>query len=322
MKAILAGKDEKLCWEQQPDPAVPKGYVMLDVKAAGVNRADLLQRKGLYPPPPGASEILGLELAGEIIEINGNTHWQQGQRAMALVPGGAYASKAVVPVGMLLPIPSQFSYAEAAAIPEAILTSYLNLVTIGKLKAGETVLIHAGAGGIGSTAIQLATALKAKVITTAGTDEKLVFCRELGADIAINYHEPEFEQKLKNAAAEGIDLVFDTVGGSRYGSLHPRLLNKYGRWIIIGLLAGRNAEIDLGQILIKNIIISGSTLRSRPQVEKEGLIANIQKEVIQLYKIGVIRPVLDKVFPIEEAETAHEYMQSGKAQGKIVLAIS
>ena len=319
MFAMLIKKDKNLSWEQVPDPTIRKGEALINVKAAGVNRADILQLKGLYLPPEGASKILGLELSGEIVEIK-SSEWEIGDRVMVLVTGGAYATEAVVPIDMLLPIPSNFSFEEAATIPEAIYTSYLNLVVEGKLQKGETVLIHSGAGGVGSTAIQLAKSLGATVIATCGSEEKIKFCKSVGADVVVNYKEVNLENKLKEIHPEGYDLVFDTIGGE-YTNLHVNLLKTNGRWILIGLLGGIEAKIDFSKFLTKNILLKSSTLRNKPLSFKVNLTNQIKKNILPLYNTGKIRPVVDKIYPIEKAEEAHKFMEENRVKGKIVLKI-
>jgi putative PIG3 family NAD(P)H quinone oxidoreductase len=318
----IQGEGEKLSWRQRSTPPVPEGYALIDVEAAGVNRADLLQRKGLYPPPEGASDILGLELAGEVAEINGeNTEWEEGDRVMTLVPGGAYATQAVVPLTLLLPIPDNWSFTEAAAVPEAIYTSYYNLIELGNLSEGEQVLIHAGAGGIGTTALQLAKQWQTRVCVTAGTDEKINFCKELGADAGVNYTKKESEQRLREALSQGVDVILDPVGGSHYVSLHLELLNPKGRWQLIGLLGGLKGEVHWAKILQKNLKIQGATLRDRPLLTKQQLTHQIRTYIWPWYEKGLLQPVVDRVFLVKEVGKAHKYMKANKVKGKIVLQV-
>lgn len=319
MYAVQIKENGKLIWEKTEDPILKNGEALIEVKAVGVNRADILQRKGLYPPPKGASEILGLELSGRILELKGNSKWQIDDNIMILVGGGAYATKAAVPIDMLLPVPSTYGYEEAAAIPESLYTSYLNLIIEGELKKNETVLIHSAAGGIGSTAIQLAKSTGAKVVATCGSEEKIKFCRSLGADFVVNYKEADFENNLKEIQPEGFDLIFDTVGSNEYAKMHVNLLKPNGRWILIGLLGGIKAEINFADLLRKNILLKGSTLRNKPLAFKINLTNHIAKTFLPLYELGKMKSVISKVFPIQEAEAAHQYMLENKVKGKIVL---
>lgn len=319
---VIQVEDEKLSWSEVPPLERQQQHALMRVKATGVNRADLLQRKGLYPPPSGASEVLGLEISGIIEELPKDAEgWQIGDRVMALLSGGGYATHATVPMGMLLPVPDAWSFPEAASVPEALYTSYINLITEGQLQGGQAVLIHAGAGGIGSTAIQLAKQFGASVVATASSEEKLEFCRSLGADAAVNYKHENLVEALTQQGPNGFDLIFDTVGGQRYTTLHPKLLKKYGRWIIIGLLGGRKAEINFALVLQKNLRIIGSTLRSRPEELKKQLTREIREKVLPFYEEGQLKPVLDQVFPISQVEEAHFYMAKDQSKGKVVLQV-
>lgn len=317
------GNTGKPVWAETETPDLKDGEALVAVKAAGVNRADILQKKGLYPPPEGASDILGLELAGEIEDIRGNPgNWMPGDRVMALVPGGAYASMAVVPVEMLLPVPKELDINVAASIPEALYTAYVNLFAEGKLQKYQQVLIHSGAGGVGSTAIQLAKNQNANVVATCGDDQKLEFCRALGADQVVNYRkEDNLELRLQEIAGDGFDLVLDTVGSTAYASMHLNLLKPGGRWILIGLLGGKKVELDPGKFLFKNILFKGSTLRNKSLHTKIHITKHIRDYVLPGYEKGEIKPVVDKEFDIREMEKAHQYMIDNNVRGKIILEI-
>lgn len=323
MHAIqVANEGQTLAWQQVSDPDFQDHEVLLSVKAAGVNRADILQSKGLYPPPQGASEILGLELAG-VVEFVGKAvkSRQPGDPVMALVPGGAYAEKAVVPESMLLPIPKDWSYEKAAALPEALYTAYLNLMIEGNLKPHERVLIHSAAGGIGSIAIQLAKWQEAEVAACTGSADKLEFCKQLGADHGLNRKSSPLKDQLHEIWPEGCRLVLDTIGNSEYAELHTKMLAHKGRWLLIGLLGGTKAEINMARVLSKNLMLKGSTLRNKPLSEKSTITQSIKNEVWPAIEQGLIVPVLDQVFPISEAKAAHEYMAENQVMGKVVLKV-
>ncbi len=325
MYAIQQNKEgTNISWEEVEDPKLESGYAILRVSAAGVNRADILQRKGLYPPPKGASEILGLEVAGTIEQLasNGAHHqWKEGERVMALIPGGAYAEKVAVPISLLLPIPDALSFSEAAAIPEALYTAYLNLILEAELQQGETLLIHAAAGGIGSTAVQIAKLYGAYVVGTVGTDQKAQFIRELGAHHALNYKDGNLKERLQEVAPGGYHLILDPIGSPDYTKMHENLINYKGRWLLIGLLGGMKVELNLAKVLTKNVMLKGSTLRNKPLEAKIELTQKIRDSVLNYYQTGDLKPVLDQYFPIQEAEKAHHYMQSNKAMGKVVLEV-
>lgn len=326
MYAIQQNKEGTiLSWEEVEEPKLEPGHAILNVQAAGVNRADILQRKGLYPPPQGASEILGLEVAGTIEQIasNGSQHQRkEGDPVMALLPGGAYAEKVAVPISMLLPIPEKLSYTKAAAIPEALYTSYLNLILEAGLQQGETLLIHAAAGGIGSTAIQIAKLYGADVVATVGTDEKAQWVRQLGADRAINYKDGQLETRLKEVGQAGYDVIFDPIGSPDYAKMHQNLLNYRGRWLLIGLLGGMKVELNLAKVLTKNLMLKGSTLRNKPLEAKIAVTQKIRDSVLDYYRNGGLKPVVDQSFPIQDAEKAHHYMQSNQVQGKVILEMT
>lgn len=296
---------------QRPVPVPAPGEVLIRVHAAGVNRPDLLQRLGKYPPPPGVTDIPGLEVAG----IREDT----GAEVCALLAGGGYAEYAVAPEGQCLPVPKGLSMAEAAALPETVFTVWNNLFLRGGLKAGETALIHGGASGIGTTAIQMAKAFGARVIVTAGTEEKCAACRDLGADLAVNYKTSDFVNEIKKFC-DGVDVVLDMVGGN-YVSRSIEIMSPDGRHVSIAFLNGAKAEIDIRQVMQKRLTFTGSTLRNRPVAEKAALARDIREKVWPLVEAGKIRPVIFATFPLDQAAAAHEALEKGDHAGKIVLEI-
>lgn len=312
------GGPEVLAWSEVPDPVLKEGEVLVDVAATAVNRADVAQRQGNYAPPPGASEYPGLECSGTIVEVGpGVEGGSVGDRVCALLSGGGYAERVAVPAGQLLPIPHGMDLLEAAALPEVACTVWSNLVMVGRLKAGETVLLHGGGSGIGTFAIQFARALGARVAVTAGSDEKLERCRELGAEITINYRTEDFTERMR--AEGGADVVLDIMGGS-YLDANLRSLATNGRLVIIGLMGGRRSEIDLGRMLAKRLSVQATTLRSRPAVEKAEIVSGVLEHVWPLVEKGTIRPVVDRTVPLRDAAEAHRVMESSAHTGKILLA--
>jgi tumor protein p53-inducible protein 3 len=322
VKAILfdtPGAPDVLYYGDAPDPQPGEGELLVRVHATALNRADLLQRQGQYPPPPGASPILGLELAGEVVQ--GAGEWQRGDRVMAVVTGGAYAELAAVPAGMAIRIPDNLSYEQAAAIPEAFLTAYLNLFTLGRLQAGETVLIHAGASGVGTAAIQLARAAGARVFVTTGTPEKLDFCQELGAALAINYKTESFKERaLKETDGRGVDVILDFVGAP-YWNDNLSALAIGGRLMLIGSMGGMKGDLSLGAIMPKSLTISGTTLRRTPLDKKIALTQAFAEFALPRFASGELRPIIDTVYPLQEAATAHQRMHDNVNIGKIVLRV-
>lgn len=316
MRAILI-QSGVLSWIEQQDPLCLPDHVLLEVIAAGVNRADLLQRLGMYPPPSGVTEVPGLECAGL---VKGSSLVPAG-RYMALVPGGAYAEKVAVPRGMLIPVPAGLSWEEAACLPEAVYTAYLNLIKLGGLRRGETVWITSGSSGVGSLAIQLAKAFGARVIATAGSPDKVARCLTLGAEYCVNHRSQHTIESVKEAAGDsGVDLILDMIGGE-YLNDRLRVLNRGGRMILIGLLGGTKGRLDHSLVLGRNLSITGSTLRDRSIEEKIDLTKEIQAKVMPWILDGRLVPVLDSVFPIEEVSKAHDRMQKNEHFGKIVLRI-
>jgi putative PIG3 family NAD(P)H quinone oxidoreductase len=313
------GGADVLTLGEAPNPTVGDDEVLVRVHAAGVNRADILQRTGNYNPPPGASSILGLELAGEVASAAAN--WRIGDRVMAVVTGGGYAEFASVPASMLMPIPEKLSYEQAAAIPEAFLTAYLNLFWLGKLQAGQSVLIHAGGSGVGTAAIQLARVAGARVLVTAGAADKLQRCRELGADVTINYKVESFADRVLEATGgAGVNLVLDFIGAP-YWNDNLRVLSRGGRLAIIGLLGGTRADLDVGAILRQSLTVTGTTLRPMPLEQKSILTQEFVEFALQHFDNGELVPVLDTIFMLAEAANAHRMMEANRNTGKIVLRI-
>jgi putative PIG3 family NAD(P)H quinone oxidoreductase len=322
MKAIIfdgPGDPDVLRYADAPDPQPSEGELLVRIHATAVNRADLLQRRGGYAPPPGASPIQGLELAGEVLEPAGEG--RAGDRVMAVVTGGAYAELAAVPAGMAMRIPERFSYQEAAAIPEAFLTAYLNMFTLGRLQPGEAALIHAGASGVGTAAIQLARAAGSRAFATAGTDEKLMLCRELGAELAINYkHEPFQERVAAATGGRGADVVLDFVGAP-YWEANMAALAPGGRLMLIGFLGGSRGQLDLGMIMSKSLTVAGTTLRRTPLPQKVALTQAFSEFALSRFERGELRPVIDRVLPLAQAAEAHSALEANSNAGKVVLSV-
>ena len=324
MKAIVfdtPGDADVLRYADVPQPQAGDGELLVKVYAAALNRADLLQRRGGYNPPPGASSILGLEVAGEVVQSAGD--WQVGDRVMAVITGGGYAEYAVVPVGMAMAIPDNFDDVQAACIPEAYLTAYLNLFHLGQLKTGDSVLIHAGGSGVGTAAIQLARESGASAIfTTASNDEKLNACRELGATVTINYKTQDFaDVVLSHTDKRGVDIVLDFIGAT-YWNANLKALARHGRLMIIGLMGGVKGDLEVGSILRKSLTVTGTTLRPMPLPQKTMLTSQFIEFAHERLANGALLPVLDKTFPLKDAAEAHRYMESNANTGKIVLTMA
>jgi len=323
MKAIVVNKSDDLPvleWREVADPAYGPEDVLVEVRATAVNRADLLQARGLYPPPPGESAILGLEMAG-VIAARGDAveGWRIGDRVLALLPGGGYAQQAAVHHRMLIGLPDNWSFSEGAAVPEVWLTAFVNLFKEGALQGGQSVLIHAGASGVGTAGIQMARAAGATVYVTAGTDSKLARCRELGAELAIHYKEQDFSEAVLTASqGKGVDLILDPVGGA-YLDRNLNCLKENGRLVNIGLLGGRIAEMNLGALLGKSLRVIGSRLRSRPLEEKIQITREFKMRFWPLLENGRLCPVIDRVFRIEQADAAHDYVKHNRNIGKVIL---
>jgi putative PIG3 family NAD(P)H quinone oxidoreductase len=307
---------ERPLWHPGP------GEVLIRVFAAGVNRPDVLQRRGMYPPPPGASDIPGLEVAGEIETTgDGVTEWRGGDRVCALVSGGGYAEYCVAPAPQCLPIPKGMDPVAAAALPETFFTVWTNVFDRGRLQAGETALFHGGASGIGTTAIQLAAARGARVFATAGSDEKCRACEDLGAERCINYHTEDFVEVVNTITdGRGVDLILDIIGGD-YAPRNLAALAQDGRLVQIGLMGGTTATVDLNRIMRRRLTITGSTLRPRSVEEKGDIATALLDQVWPLLDEGRVRPVVYRTFPLREAAEAHRLMESGEHIGKIVLVV-
>jgi putative PIG3 family NAD(P)H quinone oxidoreductase len=325
MRAVVAtepGGPEVLTVTDLDDPAPGPGEVVLDVAAAGLNRADLLQRQGFYPPPPGASEVIGMECSGTVAALGeGVTGWSVGDEVCALLAGGGYAEKVAVPAGQLMPLPAGVGLVEAAALPEVACTVWSNLVMAARMQPGETLLVHGGAGGIGSFAIQLAAELGVTVLTTAGTAEKRDFCRALGADVAIDYHEEDFVAVAQERG--GVDVLLDNMGAT-YLARNVDALADGGRLTIIGLQGGTKAELDINALMRKRASVIGTTLRSRPTDGPRGkaaICAEVVEHVWPLVASGAIRPIIDRTYPLDQAGAAHERMTSGEHTGKLLLTV-
>lgn len=326
MKAIVvkgSSQAPELVWETVPDVDFGPDEVLVAVKATAVNRADLLQARGGYNPPEGAPAILGLEMAGVIAAVGEDVdeEWHVGDRVCALLPGGGYAELVNVPAEMLLRLPDEWRFAQGTAVPEVWYTAFVNLFLEGDLQAGETVLIHAGASGVGTAAIQLARAAEATVFITAGSEEKLIECRQLGADLAINYKEESFLEKVLAATNnKGVNLILDPVGGS-YLDANIKALARYGRLVNIGLLGGPRGEINMGLVLRNRLHIVGSTLRSRSPAEKIKITRQFESSYWPLLRSGELKPIIDTTFPIEQAQQAHAYVAQNKNIGKVILLV-
>jgi NADPH2:quinone reductase len=315
-----------LTWNEVPDPRPGDGEVLLDVAASAVNRADLLQRQGHYPPPKGASDILGLECSGTVAAVGaGVSGWQVGDEVCALLAGGGYAQRVVVPAAQLMPVPDGVDLVAAAGLPEVACTVWSNVVMLAGLSSGETLLVHGGAGGIGTHAIQVGKALGATVAVTAGSAERLAKCRELGADITINYREQDFVEELRKATdRRGADVVLDNMG-AEYLKRNVSVLATGGRLSIIGMQGGRTGDLDVGQLLAKRASVSATGLRMRPvhgPGSKQEIVADVTGRLWPLVATGKVRPVIGQVLPMEQAAEAHRVVEAGSVVGKVLLRTS
>lgn len=313
-----------LCVVDIETPAPKAGEVLIEVAYAGVNRPDLLQRKGAYPPPPGASPHMGLEVSGKIKAVGSAvTQWKVGEQVCALTPGGGYAQAVIAPAGHCFPVPKGLSLLQAAALPETYMTVWANLIERGRLRAGETVLIHGGSSGIGVTAIQIAKWAGAKVFATVGSEEKAKACKALGADLVINYKTEDWAAVMKEAVkpAKGVQVVLDMVGGP-YIEKNLRSLEPEGRLVQIAFLQGANLEIDLQPIMMKRLTITGSTLRARSDEEKARIALSLRHALWPELTAGRLLPVIHSVFPLQEVGKAHDLMESSAHVGKIMLKVS
>jgi tumor protein p53-inducible protein 3 len=325
MQAVIVrapGGPEQLELGQVPVPQLEPGCIEIDVVASALNRADLLQRRGAYPPPKGASQILGLECAGVVRAVLGDVGGLEvGDRVMALVAGGGYAARAVVPAGQVLRIPSGLSFIEAAAIPEAFLTASEALFSTGGLVAGEWVLIHAAAGGVGSAAVQLARSVGAHVAACVGSSDKAAWLGRLGADLVINYKEQDFAALcLEATAGRGVDVVLDFIGAA-YAERHQRCLAEAGRWVVLGMLGGSEAKLDLRRVLQRRLRVAGLVMRSRSLGDKRAIVERFRQRFLDGFERGLFSPQIDRVYPLSQVRAAHERMEKNENLGKIVLSI-
>ena len=325
MRAVTcsgAGDVNVMSVSELPDPQPAAGEVVLDVVATAINRADLLQRRGQYPPPPGASDVLGLECSGRIASLGeGVESWSVGDEVCALLAGGGYASKVAVPAGQLAPVPDGVDLVTAAALPEVAATVWSTVFMGAGLQRGETLLVHGGAGGIGTMAIQLAAALGARVATTAGSADKLQRCAQLGADVLVNYREQDFVEVVRTATdGHGADVVLDNMGAS-YLARNLEVLAVGGRLVVIGLQGGATAEIDLGRLLRKRAAVLAATLRARPLAEKATIVASVVEHVWPLVADGVVKPVVHDRLPLESVREAHRLVEDSGHVGKVLLTV-
>lgn len=325
MRAVVVtepGGPEALQLVDLPDPEPGPGEVVLDVAATAVNRADLLQRRGFYPPPPGASDVLGLECSGTVAAVGeGVTGWHVGDQVCALLAGGGYATRVAVPAGQLMPVPDGVDLVTAAALPEVATTVWSNVFLVANLQPGETFLVHGGAGGIGTFAIQLAHAIGARVLTTAGSEANRAACRELGAEVAIDYREEDFVAVVREVTSGvGADVILDNMGAA-YLARNVETLATGGRLVVIGLQGGTRAELDLAALLAKRAAVIATSLRARPLEEKAAICAAVAEHVWPLVADGAVRPVVHASLPLSAVRAAHEQMETGGHLGKIILTV-
>jgi putative PIG3 family NAD(P)H quinone oxidoreductase len=317
-----AGGPEVLRWQPVPDPACGPDEVVVAVAASAVNRADLLQRQGAYPPPAGSPAWPGLECSGTIVDVGTDVQgWRPGDEVCALLTGGGYAEKVAVPAGQLLPVPAGVDLVTAAGLPEVMCTVWSNVVMRAGLRSGEVLLVHGGAGGIGTAAIQIGVALGATVAVTAGSSAKLARCADLGASILVNYREDDFVGAVKVATGgHGADVVLDIIG-AKYLASNVAVLATGGRLVVIGLQGGRRAELDLSALMSKRASISATTLRARPTAEKAAIVAAVREHVWPMIESGAVTPVIDHVVPMRDAAAAHRAVEAGENIGKVLLAL-
>ena len=325
MKAITLpepGGPDALVLDDVPDPLPRPGEVVVEVVAAGVNRADVMQRQGHYDPPPGSSAYPGLEVSGRIAQLgDGVDGWSVGDEVCALLTGGGYAEKVAVPAGQLLPVPAGVSLEDAAALPEVTCTVWSNVFMTANIQPGEVLLVHGGGSGIGTMAIQLGREVGARVAVTAGSPEKLEVCRGLGASILVNYRSEDFGEVVRAATdGHGADVILDTIG-AKYLDRNVRLLAVNGRLVVIGLQGGRSGEIDLGAMLAKRCALIATTLRARPTAEKAAIVAAVREHVWPLIADGRIRPIVHERYPLAEAAQAHREMEASTNVGKLLLRV-
>ncbi len=325
MRAVTVptpGGPEALVVADVPTPTAGPGEVLIDVVAAGVNRADVLQRMGFYPPPPGAPAYLGLECSGRIAALGaGVTGWRVGDEVCALLAGGGYAAQVAVPAGSVLPVPAGVDLVDAAALPEVACTVWSNVFLSAALQPGQTLLVHGGSSGIGTMAIQLARALGARVAVTAGTADKLEVCRALGAEILVNYREQDFVEVLREQTdGHGADVILDNMG-AKYLARNVTALADYGRLVVIGLQGGVKGELDLGLLLRKKAAVIATSLRSRPDAEKAAIVAAVREHVWPLVEAGTVRPIVHGRWPLEDAAEAHRVLEASTHVGKLLLTL-
>ncbi|WKG03257.1 NAD(P)H-quinone oxidoreductase [Mycolicibacterium sp. HK-90] len=325
MHAIIASADGRLTWENVADISAANNEILIRVHAAGVNRADLLQAAGKYPPPPGASEIIGLEVSGTVAELGADvTDWSVGQPVCALLAGGGYAEYVAVPAAQVLPLPDGVALPDAAGLPEVACTVWSNLVTTAGLTASQLVLLHGGASGIGTHAIQVARALGARVAVTAGSADKLALCRELGADITINYRDEDFVERVRaETGGAGADVILDLMGAA-YLDRNVDALADGGRVVIIGMQGGIKGELNIAKLIGKRAGVIGTALRSRPVEGRGGkaqIVAAVTENVWPMIADGRVRPIIGAELPIAEAQRAHDLLASGEVSGKVVLTV-
>jgi putative PIG3 family NAD(P)H quinone oxidoreductase len=325
MRAVVVtapGGPEVLAWSEAPDPEPEPGEIVLDVAASAVNRADLLQRQGRYRPPPGAPATLGLECSGTVSAVgSGVTGWEIGQHACALLSGGGYAEKVAVPAGHVLPVPHGVDLITAAGLPEVMCTVWSNVFMTAGLRPGEVLLVHGGAGGVGTAAVQLGRVVGGTVAVTAGTPQKLDLCRSLGASVLVNYNEDDFVTAVRQATdGHGADVVLDNMGAG-YLARNVSVLAVNGRLVVIGLQGGREAALDLSALMAKRAALIATTLRARPAEEKATIVAAVREHVWPLLESGEIRPVIDRIVPMADAAEAHRIVGAGEHMGKVLLAV-
>ena len=326
MEAIvfdMPGAEDVLRLTDVPSPPLGSQDLRIRVRATAVNRADLLQRQGLYPPPPGASPILGLECAGEVVQVGADVcGWQVGERAMALLAGGGYAAEAVVHYGSAMHVPAGMSWQEAGALPEVFLTAFLNLFMLGEITTGDTALVHGGGSGVGTAAIQLLREAGLRCLVTAGSEEKCRRCRELGADVAIDYRSGDFATLVHQATGgRGVEVILDSIG-ARYLTGNLSCLAMGGRLVIIGLIGGARAEVNLAQLLMRRLHVLGSTLRARSAEDKARIVSGFVERFGAALENGRVKPVIDRVLPLAQAGEAHRIVQASRHFGQVVLQVA
>ncbi|HET7325966.1 MAG TPA: NAD(P)H-quinone oxidoreductase [Nocardioidaceae bacterium] len=324
MRAVLcsdSGGVEVMKVGEVPDPTPAAGEVVLDVAATAVNRADIMQRQGFYPPPPGASDILGLECSGVVASVGeGVEGWSVGDEACALLSGGGYAARVAVPATQLLPIPRGVDLVTAAALPEVTCTVWSNVFMVAGLQPKETLLAHGGSSGIGTMAIQLGKAFEARVFVTAGTPAKLDACRDLGADVAINYREEDFLEVVRLETDGGVNVILDNMG-AKYLERNIKALATSGRLVTIGLQGGRKGELDMGALLTKRAAVTATSLRGRPDGEKAAIVASTRERVWPLIEDGLVRPIVHATLSLDEVQEAHRVLESSEHIGKVLLKL-